>query len=78
MKKILIVFAVIILLTLLQLFARYETYQQGSWEIRYDRLTHSVYFKGIKDKTWQETRYDDFKKAKTYYQRVGEDLIFYR
>jgi hypothetical protein len=78
MKRIVIVLSLIIILTLLQLFARYKIYQHGSWEIRYDRLTQTVYFKGIKDTTWQHARFDDFEKAKKYYQRVGEDLIYYR
>lgn len=77
MKKIILAMTVIIVLIILQIFVRYEKAQIGPMELKYDKLTSTVYVRSSKDKTWQKSRFDDFKKAKTYYQRTGWDHVLY-
>ena len=71
MKKALAVIAVIIILLVLQLFFRYETAQVGPIELKYDKLTDTIYERSTKNRTWKQSRFDDFKKAKIYYKRNG-------
>jgi hypothetical protein len=46
-------------------------------ELKNDKLTSTVYVRSTKDKTWVKSRFDDFNKAKTYYQRTGWDHVLY-
>jgi len=79
MKKITLAIAVVVVLAILQLFFRYETVKIGPIELKRDKLTSTIYVRSTADRTWkEETRFNDFNRAKAYYQRAGWDLVLYK